>query len=266
MVKKGRFIVELVNADIKTVFKEHTKDNETYVEAEPDAEYFVRIFAIGIGSPVQAKIFVDDKYLGYDLHLTTQHKTDNYGLWNFDGVSTTYKALLFAKAKVFNSSDAAQEAPFWTGNVKVEFSEIFDTGTTHTMGPTQNKWKGGDVGVVVGQAGPKMKGVMTREGNIAVSQKDHGLRKIYIKGRILETITLKYCSTVGLMMAGVLGPVDPYVMAKTLHEYKRGADAVTVGTASMPLPKKIRHVQEVNGQSFGPPKEYDSFDLTNNDT
>jgi hypothetical protein len=258
MVKKGRFTVELVNADTKTAFKEHTKDTEIYVEAEPDAEYFVRI-VFGAGSPVRARIFIDDKFIGYNKNITKPgEETVDCGLWSFDGVSGTDKALLFAKAKVFNSSNAAQEAPFWTGNVKVEFSEIFDTGTTHTMGPTQNKWKGGDVGVVVGQAGPKMKGVMTREGNIAVSQKDHGLRKIYIKGRILETITLKYCSTVGLMMAGVLGPVDPYVMARKVHEYKRGAaDAVTAGTEIMPPPKKIRHVQEVNGQSFGPPKEHD---------
>jgi hypothetical protein len=113
MVKKGRFIVELVNADIKTVFKEHTKDNETYVEAEPDAEYFVRIFAIGIGSPVQAKIFVDDKYLGYDLHLTTQHKTDNYGLWNFDGVSTTYKKLSFLQKRRFSTLQTPPRKPLF---------------------------------------------------------------------------------------------------------------------------------------------------------
>jgi hypothetical protein len=266
MVKKGRFTVELVNADTKTAFKEHTKDTEIYVEAEPDAEYFVRI-VFGAGSPVRARIFIDDKFIGYNKNITKPgEETVDCGLWSFDGVSGTDKALLFAKAKVFNSSNAAQEAPFWTGNVKVEFSELLDTGRTHVVRPSQNKWKGGDVGVVEGQAGPKMKGVMTKEGNIATSQKDRGLRRTYIKGRILETITLKYCSTVGLMMAGVLGPVDPCVMAKTLHDDKRGADAVTVDAASMPLPKKIRFVQEVNGQSFGPPKEYDLFDLTNYDT
>jgi hypothetical protein len=134
-----------------------TKDNETYVEAEPDAEYFVRI-DVGDGSRVQAWIFVDDKNLGYSLDFTPPEKAQNHGLWSYDGVSTTIKALLFAKAKLFNSSDAAQDAPFWTGNVRVEFSEIFDTGRTDVMAPLKNKWKGGDVGVVVGQAGPKMKG------------------------------------------------------------------------------------------------------------
>jgi hypothetical protein len=67
-------------------------------------------------------------------------------------------------------------------------------------------------------------------------------------------------------MAGVLGPVDPYVMARHVHECKRGADTHPVDTESMPPPQKIRFVQDANGQSFGPPKEYDMFDLTNYDT
>ena len=183
-------------------------------------------------------------------------------MWCFDGVvSATFKALLFAKAKVFNSSDAAQDAPFWTGNGTVKFVEIFDTGSTHVLPPTQNKWKGGDVGVAVGQTGPKMKGVMTKEGDIAVSKKDNGRRTRYREGQIVDTITLKYCSAVGLMMAGVLGPIHPYVMTRKLHENKRGADAITVDAESKPTPKKIRFVQEMNGQSFGPPKEYDLYDL-----
>jgi hypothetical protein len=271
MVQKGRFTVELVSADSNAPFKEHTKDDETYVEAEPDAEYFVRI-CTGPGVPVRAQIFVDGKFLGYNATAGSQEEkhSHNRGLWMHDGdSSSTHQALLFAKANVFNSSDAAQEAPFWTGNVKVEFAEIFDTGRTHVQNKWQNKWKGGDVGLVVGQAGPKMKGVMTKEGNIAVSKQDDGRRTTYREGRLLDTITLNYCSTVGLMMAGVLGPVDRYVMARKLHEYKRGADGEAgdgEDAESMPPPQKIRFVQEVNGRSFGPPKEYDLFDLTSHET
>ena len=43
MVKKGRFTVELVSADAKVAFMEHTKDGKTYAEVEPEVEYFVRI-------------------------------------------------------------------------------------------------------------------------------------------------------------------------------------------------------------------------------
>jgi hypothetical protein len=212
MVKKGRFTVELVEADSKAPFKEHAKNNETYVEAQPDAEYFVRI-AAGAGDNVRAKIFVDGKCLGYSKNFKTrQEKSLTCGLWYFDGVRSTQKALLFAKAKVFNSSDTALEAHFWIGNVTVEFKEIFDTGDTHVASPRQNVWKGGDVGIVVDQTGPKTKGVMTKEGTIAVSKKAGGRQTTYRKGRILDTITLKYCSTVGLFKAGVLGPVNPCAM------------------------------------------------------
>jgi hypothetical protein len=268
MVKKGRFTVELVDAHSKAPFKEHAKDDETYVEAEPDAEYFVRVAGRGGGDKVSAKISVDGKCIGYRKTLKKSGKKSSIcGLRSFDGVSSTHKALLFAKAKVFNSSDAAEEAPsFWTGNVTVKFQEMFDTGNTHIAAPGINQWKGGDVGVVLGQTGPKMKGVMTKEGNIAVrSKKDDGHRTTYRKGRVLETITLKYCSAVGLMVAGVLGPVDPYVMARNLHDHKRGVDAVTVDAESMPRPQEIRFVQEVNGQSYGPAKEHDLYDLTNSD-
>jgi hypothetical protein len=193
MMKKGRFTVELVNAYSNTPFKEHTKDNETFVEAEPDAEYFVRIH-VGVGALVAAKIFVDGKSLWYLQDMDKPERHSNYGLWYFDGVSTSFKALLFAKAKAFNSSDAAQEAPFWTGNVTVEFKEIFDTGNTHVQAPHQAVWKGGEVGIVAAQTGPKMKGVMTEKGNLAVSKKDDGHRVTYREGRILDTITLKYDS------------------------------------------------------------------------
>jgi hypothetical protein len=43
MVKKGRFSVELVSADTRIAFMEHTKDDKTYAEVEPDVEYFVRL-------------------------------------------------------------------------------------------------------------------------------------------------------------------------------------------------------------------------------
>jgi hypothetical protein len=182
MVKKGRSTVEVVDAHSNAPFKEYAKDNETYVEAEPDAQYFVRIH-VESGALVQTEIFVDGKSLGYHTVIDETPEEDDLN--------------------------------------------------------RQNAWKGGDVGLSAGQTGPKMKGVMTKEGTIAVSKKAGGREITYGKGQIFETITLKYCSAVGLMMAGVLvGPVDPYVMARKSHEHKRGADAVTVDAESIPPPQK----------------------------
>jgi hypothetical protein len=43
MVRSASFTVNLLYATTEVAFKEHTKGSETYVEVEPDAEYFVRI-------------------------------------------------------------------------------------------------------------------------------------------------------------------------------------------------------------------------------
>ena len=75
MVKKGRFTVELVSADAKVAFMEHTKDGKTYAEVEPKVKYFVRI-KVEPGLRVVARIDVDVKYLGYNLEngLTKQEE------------------------------------------------------------------------------------------------------------------------------------------------------------------------------------------------
>jgi hypothetical protein len=122
---------------------------------------------------------------------------------------------MFAKAKVVNHStnDEPQDAPapFWTGNVQVQIVEEFDTGKTHTSSrqASQNKWDGGEdnVGFVIGQTDPKKKGIMTTKGNfVTESTRQQVVQKTYREGKELETIQLNYCSTVGLIVAGVLGP------------------------------------------------------------
>ena len=65
MVKVGDFSVELVRADTKEVFKEHTSpvDNRIYAEVEPDIDYLVRVGS-HIGD-VQCKLLVDGVDIGY---------------------------------------------------------------------------------------------------------------------------------------------------------------------------------------------------------
>ena len=43
MVVRNGYQVQLVDARTKIPFKEHEKDGKIYVEAEPDAEYFIAI-------------------------------------------------------------------------------------------------------------------------------------------------------------------------------------------------------------------------------
>ncbi len=48
MVVEGGFRVELVDANTKIPYKEHTKDGKTYVEGDPDAEYFVSLLKVAV--------------------------------------------------------------------------------------------------------------------------------------------------------------------------------------------------------------------------
>jgi hypothetical protein len=164
---------------------------------------------------------------------------------------------------VFNSKDSNdQKAPFWTGKAEVLFYRAILAGRFYNPLKHENKWDGGDVGFVMGQADPKMKGVMTKVGNHAISFKSDGMVSERIDREYLETVSMKYCSTVGLMFAGVLGPIDPMIMARQFNTQKRGADHVAADMASSVRPTKIRVAQEMNGHEFGAPKEFELFDLT----
>jgi hypothetical protein len=266
MVKKGRFSVELVTANTKISFQEHTKDGKTYAEVEPEVEYFVRLGAEA-GPPVAARIYVDGKDLGYWAIVGSpeEKRSKDNGLWSFDGVSSTEQALKFAQAKVFNSADDTKNLPFWTGTIYIIFHEIFDTGETETISTFQNTWDGGDVGFVMGQTDAKKKGVMSKQGNFEETVQYNRVQKIYLPGRYLATIKLHYCSTVGLLFFGILGPVNPMLLARKINEYKRGVAQVVADAATMPSPKKIIYVPEIDGRPFGVPIEYELFDLTSMD-
>jgi hypothetical protein len=263
MVRTSSFTVNLVDATTKVVFKEHTKGRETYVEAEPDAEYFIHIEVPG-SMDVLACVRVDGKSLGYMVEFGpgVRHTYDA-GLVSYDGINVTTRSLKFAKAKLFNSENKDQNASFWTGKVEVDFHRRISTGRFNAPAIIENKWDGGDVGFVMGQADPKMKGVMTKQGSHATSEQ-YSVRaqEEFCDGGILQTITMNYCSTVGLMFNGVLGPINPMILARKANEQKRGADQVAADMASHVRPTKIRVLQEMNGRAFGIPKEFDLFDLT----
>jgi hypothetical protein len=77
--------IELVYADTKMTFKEHTKDGKIYVEVEPDVEYFISMQQIGASQRgvTVSKIFVDEQDLGYLRYYTKRMVRPAYqGVWN----------------------------------------------------------------------------------------------------------------------------------------------------------------------------------------
>ena len=116
MVKVGDFTVELVAADTKVAFKEHTaSDGQVYAEVEPDMDYFISLGS-DIGG-VQANIWVDGVDLDYDIDFFSPEKKAYNGQWERrDGKETT-TALRFTKTR-----EAQGVAPdMLTGKVEVAF-------------------------------------------------------------------------------------------------------------------------------------------------
>jgi hypothetical protein len=66
MVVESGFRVELVDANSKIPYKEHTKYGKTYAEVEPDADYFVSLQKIA-ALPADHYVVctsVDDQFAG----------------------------------------------------------------------------------------------------------------------------------------------------------------------------------------------------------
>lgn len=203
MVKQGKFSVELVNADGRTPFPEHKAENgEVYVEVEPNAEYFIRVKSDS-EDRVRMDFAVDGKSLGYHGTLSKNTPPQDKGIWEYKDGKSYQHALKFAKAEV-RQDTGDSTAPFWTGKVQVTVSEAIDNGYKEQKDHS-SKWDGGDVSYVMGISDPdKKKGVKSDKGESFSVHKSKRRRKAYAKGGLLSTITLRYCSTLGLIHAGVL--------------------------------------------------------------
>lgn len=205
MVKLGKYSVEIINEETKIAFPEHKSESgEIYVEVEPEAEYKIRI-KTDSEDPVRADFSVDGSSLGYNATISKKDPPQDKGLWEYKDGKSYHRALKFAKAQVRQPTGNEANAPnFWTGKVEVTFSEAFFKGYKE-QGDHSSTWNGGDVSFVMGISDPdKKKGVKSDKGERFEVHKSKRRRKTYTKGGVLQTITLRYCSTLGLIHAGVL--------------------------------------------------------------
>ena len=211
MVIVNDFEFQLVSAEDKTPFKEHGGEGgKTYVEVEPDVEYYLSIRKVRpLLTGVVCHYKVDGKQLDY-------HSTffDN----NFDGADTMYngivswsngvernRALKFVKAK-FTSGDAGIGSTMaGMGTVDLIVSkaiyshEYYKTNHTCSLATPTIKMEdgGGDT---------MKKNVRSAEGScVETSTYDSNESMSYYEtGKHLYTITLYYCATPGLIAVGVL--------------------------------------------------------------
>lgn len=247
MVKQGKYSVEIVNADGRIPFPEHTSTSgETFVEVEPEAEYYIRVKADS-EDKVKGVISVDAKELGYHFLASKTIPPKDKGIWEYKDGKSYVHALKFAKANVRQATGNDTTAPFWTGMIEVSFYEASFKGYKEQKDHT-NKWNGGDVAYVMNISDPdKKKGVKSDKGEHFEVKKSKRRRKQYAKGGLLSTITLRYCSTLGLIHAGVLAKPPMWDMQRLTNPAEDSQE---------PAPEPSATIKGENGERS------DVFDLT----
>jgi hypothetical protein len=239
MVQAGCFKVSLVSADDKkTKFQEHSKDGKTFVEVEPDAEYFISIakpkpYLKGDAQTLLAWISVDDKPLGYSLSFRSNYQSDEpsiRGIYSLVNGESTHKALVFTKPKV--SQDGTANRGLLMGKVEVKIYEGVFAGLSQR---TNFSSSFSASSVDLNQSGlSKKKSLRSGEGTTSFSEKQPvASQHSYHKGKLIDTITLNYCAALGLIEVGVLPQPDLW----THHRMKRPAPT---GQKMAVQPKKVR--------------------------
>ena len=247
MVVFEDFEFQLVSAedDANTPFKEHEKNLKTYVEVEPDAEYFLSFRKLRASSSALYCTFdVDGKSLGYGKTFQPNyiHRAPAlYGLKSMSNGISTYTALQFVKASFTTGSGdgsigigsslagmSAIKMEVYQGvrkldkkskgsNKKCDHNSSFtassitmkDGKTTAAIMMKKNVRSGAGKKSVV----KKSKGADSKARNVA----DDKPRMIIGRGAYLYTITLHYCATPGLIAVGILPKPPLWVHARILH-------------------------------------------------
>ena len=124
MVQIGAFTVNLVRADTKEVFKEHTgPDNNVYAEVEPGVDYFVQVESTRGLVSIMTK--VDGVDLGYSKNFEgpTNGVPGYFGSWELLNGESKTTALRFNKAARATKEEGQTNPSMVTGKVEVDFYE-----------------------------------------------------------------------------------------------------------------------------------------------
>ncbi|CAB9506088.1 expressed unknown protein [Seminavis robusta] len=225
MVVVDNFSFQLVNAETKEPFKEHTgADGKVYAEVEPDIDYFMQIKVSSSDSSTEycAKYIVDGKMLTVTQHFHFEpknlDKTLIHGLWSRENDTETHQALKFR--------------PLCLRMPRCQIQ-------------------------LVKQGDGKSKALRSGKGTTLECFEDDGARRFVEKGRHLKTITINYCTAVGLIHAGVFK--KPKGFGKAPLRSSTASDSKDIDIK----PKRIKLAgRVVNGTQVEADKEFDLFDLT----
>lgn len=254
MVQQGDLKVELVYADTKMAFKEHSKDGKIYVEVEPDVDYFINVRRAGMtqGNCVMTHFIVDEQPLGYGQPYSRVSDEPSYqGLLTLSKGVVTHKALRFTKPRISeDGSDVNRNLMMGKVEIKVfegVFDKQFDGVNREFRSSISAK------AVDINQTGvAKKKSLRSSEGQASVSKQAVG-GAIYKTGAHLDTITLNYCAALGLMAVGVLKKPDPWT-------YQRMTRPAPAGQGAGRKSKRVRK------SDVAEEKTVELFDLADEDS
>mmetsp|Transcript_24787 Transcript_24787/g.38935 ORF Transcript_24787/g.38935 Transcript_24787/m.38935 type:complete len:286 (-) Transcript_24787:103-960(-) len=223
MVKVGGYTVELVTADTKEPFKEHTApDGKIYAEVEPGMDYFIHVSSHVRG--VMMRFAVDGVDLGYRDFFTGSHTKKYRGSWERRDNRHTITALHFNKTRL-----AQGVTPdMLTGKVEVHvhrLGEQFyeDTHDRVSTSLTADSTSGGKKCIKSTSSGSQSFGINPK--GLTASSKIVNYRL----GKHLRTITVNYCSALGLIYHKIL-PRPP--------DSDSDDDSVPVKKESVPVKKE----------------------------
>lgn len=265
MVKQGNFTVELVRAITKVPFPEHNKGGATYVEAEQDQEYFIKLH-VHCPGPIQAVISVDGKSFDCSIQFAAETNAPGYfGKWECNArEGKQYEhALKFAKKRTRDDDEQASSEslpPFKPGRIDVYFYEAWYSGYNQAPKDCSEDWNGGDAGFVESITDPdKEKTVKTEVGTKFDAHPINDSFAYYKRGQLIDTVTLYYCSAKALVDGGITK--NPKV---TTFDYYR-ENKPYEGPANVTPPKTVLEEREMVVCGHKQTVKFEAIDLTGDD-
>jgi len=260
MVVVGNFSVRLVEAKTKEAFKEHKgPKGDTYCEVEPDLDYFIETAIVGGDHDKVYKVTfsVDGKQL--NLRLTKRPGgRHTAGLGSIEDGVAIQRALSFKIPSVSGGSSATDDL---IGNVRVDFWEA----SFHSVISERQNFDSCtiDPASISANLSHKQSKKVLRSG-MGTHTESKELGPVYNRFRavrLLESITVNYCTALGLIHAGVLQkPSDFWEEARMILPKKRG----TANSNAVDIkPKRIKKETTIGGSGVAAlSTEHDLFDLS----
>lgn len=249
MVRVGPFSLELVEAESKKAFKEHTgpaPESRVFAEVEPGVEYFMKVES-SYEERVKVQLSVD----GVNHHCLFLSR----GQQRFGGSlkrvlgGWELRALCFEKAKQVSSSIhlAQSRKTLWTGEVTAEFFKVVRKSDTTTPPPFKTDKAQDNKANEALNREPKVKvfGVKGVFSSVGKDVRDfipgyHATESCFHEPPICS-IKLSYCTAKGLIENKVLSPP-----LEDTRKRKSTTDACTFGTnASNPFKSTFTLMNEL---------------------